>query len=79
MNASQANVTGRYPIINATAIGEFLYYNISTRSDLVSNVCVDTTDLAAVAAWEVLQGFYSALPQLDSKVQSTQFNLWTER
>jgi hypothetical protein len=23
VNASQANVTGRYPIINATAIGEF--------------------------------------------------------
>jgi hypothetical protein len=38
----------------------------------------DTTQLAAVAAWEVLQGFYSALPQLDSRVQSTQFNLWTE-
>ncbi|KEF59060.1 carboxypeptidase D [Exophiala aquamarina CBS 119918] len=58
VNATSANVTGRYPVINATAI--------------------DTTDLAAVAAWEVLQGFYSALPQLDSRVQSTQFNLWTE-
>ncbi|OQU95256.1 hypothetical protein CLAIMM_01489 [Cladophialophora immunda] len=55
---SEANVTGRYPIINATEI--------------------DTTDLAAIAAWEVLQGFYAALPQLDSKVQSTKFNLWTE-
>ena len=31
-----------------------------------------------MAAWEVLQGFYAALPQLDSKVQSTKFNLWTE-
>ncbi|ETI22620.1 hypothetical protein G647_06696 [Cladophialophora carrionii CBS 160.54] len=58
LSASEANVTGRYPIINATAI--------------------DTTDLAAIAAWEVLQGFYASLPQLDSKVQSTQFNLWTE-
>ncbi|KAK5307723.1 hypothetical protein LTR99_000695 [Exophiala xenobiotica] len=58
VNASEANVTGRYPIINATAL--------------------DTTQLATVAAWEVLQGFYSALPQLDSRVQSTQFNLWTE-
>ncbi|EXJ90300.1 carboxypeptidase D [Capronia coronata CBS 617.96] len=58
LNASQANVTGRYPVINASAI--------------------DTTDLAAIAAWEVLQAFYAALPQLDSKVQSTQFNLWTE-
>ncbi|KAL2443609.1 Carboxypeptidase S1-like protein B [Exophiala dermatitidis] len=60
LNASQSNgnITGRYPVINASAI--------------------DTTDLAAIAAWEVLQAFYSALPQLDSKVQSTQFNLWTE-
>lgn len=38
----------------------------------------DTTELAAVAAWEVLQGFYAALPQLDAKVHSTKFNLWTE-
>ncbi|EXJ80740.1 carboxypeptidase D [Capronia epimyces CBS 606.96] len=58
VNASEANVTGRYPVINATAL--------------------DTTDLAAIAAWEVLQAFYSVLPQLDSKVQSTKFNLWTE-
>ncbi|KAL6246505.1 hypothetical protein RBB50_006742 [Rhinocladiella similis] len=58
LNASEGNVTGRYPVINITAI--------------------DTTQLAAVAAWEVLQGFYSALPQLDSRVQSTKFNLWTE-
>ena len=41
-------------------------------------MCTDTTDLAAIAAWEILQGFYSALPQLDSKVQSATFNLFTE-
>ena len=58
LNASEANVTGRYPVINASAI--------------------DTTDLAAMAAWEVMQGFYSALPQLDSEVTSTEFNLMTE-
>jgi hypothetical protein len=51
-------VTGRWPVINATAI--------------------DTTDLAAAAAWEVMQAFFSLLPKLDSKVKSTQFNLWTE-
>lgn len=38
----------------------------------------DTTDLAAVAAWEVLQGFFDALPQLDSKLSSRVFNLATE-
>jgi hypothetical protein len=39
---------------------------------------IDTTNLAAKAAWEVLQGFYSALPKLDSRVKSTTFNLFTE-
>ena len=59
MSASEdANVTGRYPVINASAI--------------------DTTELAAMAAWEIVQGFYSALPQLDGEVHSTEFNLATE-
>jgi hypothetical protein len=59
MNATQANATGTYPVINATEI--------------------DTTDLAAVAAWHVLQGFLSALSQLDCEIGSNkEFNLWTE-
>lgn len=36
---------------------------------------LDTTDLAAIAAWEVIQGFYDALPQLDGDVPSKTFNL----
>ncbi|RMZ83362.1 hypothetical protein DV737_g1652, partial [Chaetothyriales sp. CBS 132003] len=56
--ASEANVTGRYPVINATAI--------------------DTTDLAAIAAWEVIQGLLSALPQLAPEVGLKEFNLATE-
>ena len=39
---------------------------------------LDTTDLAAVATWHVLQAFLGALPQLDGKVKSKSFNLWTE-
>lgn len=40
---------------------------------------IDTTDLAAVAAWHVLQGFLSALPTLDAKIGCDKdFNLWTE-
>jgi len=58
LNASEAPVDGRYPVINNTKI--------------------DTTDLAAIAAWEVIQGFYSALPQLDPNVTSKVFNLATE-
>lgn len=58
-NATLANATGIYPVINATEI--------------------DTTDLAAVAAWHVLQGFLGALPQLDAEIGSNkEFNLWTE-
>ncbi|KAH0181160.1 peptidase S10, serine carboxypeptidase, partial [Aureobasidium melanogenum] len=49
-NATLANATGIYPVINATEI--------------------DTTDLAAVAAWHVLQGFLGALPQLDAEIGS---------
>lgn len=58
LNATEAPVDGRYPVINNTKI--------------------DTTDLAAVAAWEVLQGLYSALPQLAPNVKSKVFNLATE-
>lgn len=58
VNASEAPVDGRYPVINATAI--------------------DTTDLAAMAAWEVIQAFYGGLPQLASNVTSKVFNLATE-
>ncbi|TKA74781.1 hypothetical protein B0A55_03847 [Friedmanniomyces simplex] len=40
---------------------------------------IDTTDLAAEAAWHVMQGFLSALPSLDAKVGCPkEFNLWTE-
>lgn len=45
---------------------------------IANALIIDTTNLAAVAAWEALQGFYSALPQLDSEVKSKSFNLWTE-
>ncbi|KAI1177670.1 Alpha/Beta hydrolase protein [Nemania sp. FL0916] len=38
----------------------------------------DTTELAAVGTWEVLQALLEDLPQLDKKVKSRSFNLWTE-
>ena len=40
---------------------------------------VDTTDLAAMAAWHILQGFLSGLKKLDGDVAGVKdFNLWTE-
>jgi len=38
----------------------------------------DTTQLAAVGTWEVLQALLEELPSLDKKVKSRSFNLWTE-
>ncbi|KAK5081947.1 hypothetical protein LTR05_007089, partial [Lithohypha guttulata] len=58
LNASEAPVDGRYPVINNTKI--------------------DTTDLAAVAAWDVIQAFLAELPQLNSNITSRVFHLATE-
>ncbi|KAK4987699.1 hypothetical protein LTR50_004447 [Elasticomyces elasticus] len=70
-------------------LGSFNYYTGSLqnasvappagRYPVVDATILDTTDLAAVAAWHILQGFFSALPQLDAKVGGQkEFNLWTE-
>lgn len=48
------------------------------RWPVQNNTEVDTTDLAAIAAWEVVQAFLSGLPQLSSNVTSREFNLATE-
>ena len=63
-------LTGDYE--NSTVDG------VDGRWPIINQTAVTTTDMAAIAAWEILQGFYSALPQLDSKVHPTEFNLWTE-
>ncbi|KAI9832744.1 MAG: hypothetical protein M1826_001303 [Phylliscum demangeonii] len=64
------NLTGDFQPASVAGInGEYAVINASA---------IDTTDLAAVAAWHILQGFYSALPQLDANVTSKDFNLWTE-
>ena len=38
---------------------------------------LSTSDAAAVGVWHILQGFFDALPQLDGRVKSKTFNLWT--
>jgi hypothetical protein len=38
----------------------------------------DTTKMAAVGAWEILQTFLAELPTLDPTVTNLTFNLWTE-
>ncbi|KAI9747123.1 MAG: hypothetical protein M1835_002213, partial [Candelina submexicana] len=64
------NITGDFQ--NSTIGG------IDGRYAVINASAVSTTELAAIATWEVLQGFYSVLPQLDSNVTSTDFHLWTE-
>lgn len=39
---------------------------------------INTSALAAEAAWEIIQGFYDGLDQLDHNIKSSKFNLWTE-
>ncbi|KAJ9653818.1 hypothetical protein H2198_007046 [Neophaeococcomyces mojaviensis] len=48
------------------------------RYPVINATAIDTTDLAAVAAWEVIQGFLSGLPQLAPNLKSKTFNLATE-
>lgn len=38
----------------------------------------NTTDFAAVGAWNVLQAFLELSPQLDPDITNFTFNLWTE-
>ncbi|KAL9005667.1 MAG: hypothetical protein Q9188_001573 [Gyalolechia gomerana] len=55
-------------------------YGVDGRWPVINATELDTTDLAAIATWHVLQGFLANLPQLDSKVGggTKTFNLWTE-
>lgn len=48
------------------------------RYSIINPYKTDTTDLAAVATWHILQGFLANLPQLDGLIKPKKFNLWTE-
>lgn len=46
---------------------------------VIDAAAIDTTDLAAISAWHVFQGFLSGLPHLAPKIDTQKkFNLWTE-
>jgi carboxypeptidase C (cathepsin A) len=72
-------VTGGF--VNATEAPPTGRYPIL---DPINEGDIDTTELAAIAAWEILQGFLGALPQLDPGVEAgadckeKKFNLATE-
>lgn len=48
------------------------------RWPLIDASAVDTTDLAAIAAYHTIQGLFCNLPQFDPEIRSRSFNLWTE-
>lgn len=61
----------------------FSYETTTTDEDgrysLVDPDTANTTDIAAVGAWHILQAFLDLSPQLDYDIQNFTFNLWTER
>ncbi|KAF2717289.1 peptidase S10, serine carboxypeptidase [Polychaeton citri CBS 116435] len=66
---------------NYSANGTFYNQSLSDAAGRYSDVAPDRTDttyLAAVGTWEILQGFLANLPTLDNTVQNKTFNLWTE-
>ena len=46
------------------------------RYSIIDPTKLDTSKLCAIAAWQLLQGFYEALPQFANNVTSTDFSLW---
>lgn len=70
--------SGKEPGSLSNITGAFQSEPVDGRYPTINASAIDTTDLAAVAAWEVIQAFYAELPQLDSNVSSTKFNLATE-
>ncbi|KNG81454.1 carboxypeptidase S1 [Aspergillus nomiae NRRL 13137] len=59
-------------------INPYSWNEVSNLLFLSQPLGVDTTNLAAEAAWEILQGFLGGLPKLDSRIKSKDFSLWTE-
>ncbi|GLB12581.1 hypothetical protein AtubIFM57258_010623 [Aspergillus tubingensis] len=64
------------PITGVTENASFA--GVQGRYPVIDATIIDTTDIAARATWEILQGFLGGLSQLDSEVKSKEFNLWTE-
>ncbi|EAW15089.1 S10 family peptidase [Aspergillus clavatus NRRL 1] len=54
------------------------FAGVQGRYPVIDATLIDTTELAARAAWEILQGFMGGLPQLDARIKSKDFSLWTE-
>ncbi|RDL37824.1 Carboxypeptidase [Venustampulla echinocandica] len=72
------SLIGFFQELGPCNVTKALKTQLNPEATIDPSVAVNTTDAAAVGAWHVLQGFLANLPQLDSKVASRRFNLWTE-
>ncbi|KAM3421197.1 Carboxypeptidase [Cercospora zeina] len=74
------NATGLF--LNSSEIGDLYPLNSTGRYAILDPIRageVDTTDLAAIGTWHILQGFLDALPSLNPESSKPKnFNLWTE-
>lgn len=52
--------------------------DVTGRYPTINQTAIDTTDEAAVAAWEAIQTLIATIPQIDNTVESKTFNLATE-
>ncbi|KAI9893604.1 MAG: hypothetical protein M1814_006400 [Vezdaea aestivalis] len=52
--------------------------SVDGRYPVINATAIDSTELAAVAAWHVLQGLLSGLGQLDPNETAKEFNLRTD-
>ncbi|KAL1625447.1 hypothetical protein SLS54_003539 [Diplodia seriata] len=61
--------------------GQFLSADLANATGvwpvINETTVIDTSEDAAVAAWDIVQAFYSALPTLNPKIKSKEFHLWT--
>ncbi|KAL2869941.1 Alpha/Beta hydrolase protein [Aspergillus lucknowensis] len=60
------------------AVEDASFNGVQGRYPKINATLIDTTELAAHAAWEIVQGFLGGLPKLDSEIKSKDFSLWTE-
>ena len=58
--------------------GDFAPSPVTGEWPVINASAVDTTELAALAAYHTIQALFANLPHLQSEIPSKSFNLWTE-
>jgi carboxypeptidase C (cathepsin A) len=77
INGTTTDTEGRFSYVKPSRCVSAIRW-LLCLSVLTTLFSYDTTDIAAVGTWEVLQAFLANLPKLDNQVKNRTFNLWTE-